>query len=181
MYQWRKSNPIKSSLHKRRERIRAKLRARGYLPPVGHQMTEEQKIIYQQIGNDDYRFWNIVKLKNNLHDGGTQINKTNIEKTNEQLLFERTKQSAKEKKLDFNLTIDDIIIPEYCPLLEVKLTFDYITESKDSYYSIDRINSDLGYVKGNVQVISLKANTMKNNATKEQLLIFSKNIIRLNS
>lgn len=184
MYQWRKSNPIKTSLHKRRETIRKKLRERGYLPPVGIEMTQQQKIIDQQISNDDYTFWDNVKLNGGigkLHNGGTQIKQQYIKKSNEQLLLERAKQSAKEKKLDFNLTIEDIIIPEYCPLLEVKLSFDYTTESRDTYYSVDRINSDLGYIKGNVQVLSLKANTMKNNANKQELLIFSKNIIKLNS
>lgn len=35
--------------------------------------------------------------------------------------------------------------------------------------SLDRINPDRGYVPGNVQVISFRANTLKNNATREEL------------
>lgn len=49
----------------------------------------------------------------------------------------------------------------------------------DNLMSVDRINSKLGYIKGNVQVISNKANRMKNDASIEELLIFSKNAIKM--
>jgi hypothetical protein len=38
-----------------------------------------------------------------------------------------------------------------------------------SSYSLDRIDSDKGYVKGNVQVISYRANMLKSNASIEEL------------
>jgi hypothetical protein len=41
---------------------------------------------------------------------------------------------------------------------------------------LDKIIPELGYVKGNVRIISTLANTMKSNATKDQLLTFAKNI-----
>jgi hypothetical protein len=45
--------------------------------------------------------------------------------------------------------------------------------------SLDRIIPELGYIKGNVRVISLLANQMKWNATKEQLLTFCRGVLAL--
>lgn len=89
-------------------------------------------------------------------------------KNPERTMFIAAKNRAKEKNLDFNLELSDILIPEFCPILEVQLV------PKTEYApSLDRINPIKGYVKGNVQVISRKANIMKNNATKEELVKFA--------
>lgn len=92
-------------------------------------------------------------------------------------MLQAAKQRAKKKGLEFNIGKEDIIIPEKCPYLDIPL---YPGE-KDNYKnspSLDRIDSSKGYIKGNVQVISSKANTMKNDASIEELITFSKNILK---
>jgi len=85
-------------------------------------------------------------------------------------LLYSTKSRAKRKKIKFELELKDIIIPKYCPILIVK--FD-----KDRYSpTLDRIKPELGYVPGNVRVISKKANTMKNDADFSELEKFAHNI-----
>lgn len=91
-------------------------------------------------------------------------------------LFIRAKDRARKTGLECNITEDDIIIPELCPLLNVPFIWG-TRNSKWYTYSLDRIDNSKGYVKGNVQVITYLANTMKSKATKEELLTFSKNII----
>lgn len=39
----------------------------------------------------------------------------------------------------------------------------------DNSPTVDRINNKLGYIKGNVKVISWRANRIKNNGNKEEL------------
>lgn len=86
-------------------------------------------------------------------------------------LFSRAKARAKDLNLEFTIEETDIHIPEICPVFKVPFTF----SNKQNQFSpsLDRIDSSKGYIKGNVQVISHLANTMKSNATKEQLLQFS--------
>jgi hypothetical protein len=88
------------------------------------------------------------------------------------------KKRSKKYNLAFNITIDDIIIPKKCPYLDIELTNYQGSGRQDSNVSLDRIIPELGYVKGNIEVISELANRMKNNATKEQLIEFSKNILK---
>jgi hypothetical protein len=100
-----------------------------------------------------------------------------IKNNREKYLLSRAKRSSKVKGLEFNLDLSDIQIPEYCTLLGIKLTSALGYGQLESNSSIDRIDSTKGYVKGNVWIISRKANTMKSNATKEQLILFANNII----
>jgi len=81
------------------------------------------------------------------------------------------KRKAKKKQLPFNLNSKDIleIIPNnfICPILNIQMEL----YSKDIMMSpsVDRIISQNGYVKNNIQIISNKANSIKNNATLEEL------------
>lgn len=90
-------------------------------------------------------------------------------------LFNNALKRALKNNLEFTITLDDIIIPKKCPLLNI----DLFTGNKKNYQnspSLDRIDINKGYIKGNIKVISTLANTMKNSATFEQLLTFSENI-----
>lgn len=90
-------------------------------------------------------------------------------------LLNTAKHRAKKKHLDFNITLEDIVLPKICPLLEIPLTMSKGKASENSY-SLDRIDSSKGYIKGNVWVISNRANLLKNNATLEELELLVNNI-----
>lgn len=97
-------------------------------------------------------------------------------------LYRTARQRAKTKGIPFNIEFTDLVFPTHCPILGIELkSYSGNTDRKpggrvDSY-SIDRIIPELGYTKGNVQVISHQANAMKSNATKEELLKFANWII----
>lgn len=92
-------------------------------------------------------------------------------------LLRGAKKRAKDKNLEFNITIEDISIPSICPLLQISL-FPGENKMSDNSPTIDRINPKLGYIKGNVWVISNKANRFKNDATLEELELLVANLRR---
>lgn len=89
--------------------------------------------------------------------------------------LKRLRARAKKEKIEFNLTIEDIIIPDICPLLEIPIKVNY-KASRFNSISCDRLDPSKGYIKGNIRFISQLANQMKNQATPEQLRTFCKNI-----
>jgi len=95
-----------------------------------------------------------------------------FEKYPEKHLFSRAKLRAKKKGYEFSLEVSDIIIPEKCPILNVPLKLG-TRENYEYTPSLDRIDNSKGYIKGNIQVISKKANSMKNSASVEELKAFS--------
>jgi hypothetical protein len=70
--------------------------------------------------------------------------------------------------LPCDISKDDVVIPERCPILGIPLSISSKTIG-DSSPSIDRIIPDRGYVKGNIVVVSFRANRIKNDATVEEL------------
>jgi hypothetical protein len=91
------------------------------------------------------------------------------EEQREAYLLIRAKSRAKRKGLDCTITVEDIIIPPVCPYFQ--RPFDKARFAA----SLDRIDSNKGYVPGNVQVISRLANAIKWNASSEELDLFCQN------
>jgi hypothetical protein len=83
------------------------------------------------------------------------------------------KRRAKQKGIDFDLTIEDIRNVSICPVFGFKLERANGSGGKPNSPSVDRIDPTKGYTKDNVQVISQLANNMKQDATPEQLLMFA--------
>lgn len=77
---------------------------------------------------------------------------------------------CKKHGIPFSLEPKDIVIPTHCPILGIPIVR-HLESSKvfEDSPAIDRIHPKKGYVKGNVAVISSKANRMKQDATIEEL------------
>lgn len=88
------------------------------------------------------------------------------------------RHKSKKLGLPFNLEKSDIIVPEYCPVLGIKLEYNP-KQPRWNSASVDRIIPSKGYVKGNIIVVSNLANTIKNMATIEQLKAVSDFYCRL--
>lgn len=74
----------------------------------------------------------------------------------------------RNRGLGWDIEEIDIVIPTHCPVLGISLEMGTRTQ-KDGSPSLDRINPKKGYVKGNVMVISWRANRLKSDATLEEI------------
>lgn len=83
-------------------------------------------------------------------------------------LIKLARHRAKSRNVPFSLTYRDIIIPEICPVLGIPLVHNK-QKLCDGSATLDRIRPDIGYVVGNVIVVSIKANRIKNDATLDDL------------
>jgi hypothetical protein len=95
--------------------------------------------------------------------------------------LDQIKTRAKLKQIEFNLDAEYLfsIQSDICPVFNFELSWGKSRKNAgfDSP-SLDRIDPTKGYIKGNVQWISHLANTMKQNATKEQLVQFANWILK---
>jgi hypothetical protein len=84
-------------------------------------------------------------------------------------MLARCKTRAKRKNMDFDLMPEDIMIPIVCPVLGIPL--EYVQGKGGSWNSpsLDRIDNDKGYIKGNVQIISKRANSIKSDASFDEI------------
>ena len=84
------------------------------------------------------------------------------------LLYKNIKSRCKRIGREFSIELEDIIIPEKCPVFGFELK----REDKQTWMSapsVDRIDSSKGYIKGNITVVSRRANILKRDAIVEEL------------
>jgi hypothetical protein len=80
------------------------------------------------------------------------------------------KKRAVKAGVPFTITRETLPpIPEYCPVLGIKLEINQ-KGFQDNSASLDRIKPELGYVPGNVIWISYRANSIKRDATPDEIM-----------
>lgn len=87
----------------------------------------------------------------------------------EKMMWTSAKHRAKLKGVKFEITPQDITIPLCCPVLGTTLARKATKGPADTSPTLDRLQPEKGYVVGNIAVISLRANRIKNDATLEEL------------
>lgn len=104
-----------------------------------------------------------------------------------QNMLNGARRRALEKQIPFDLDLDYLssIAPSHCPYLNSPLRWELNTGSgakpvafPDSP-SLDRIDSSQGYIKGNVVIVSHRANAIKRDATEQELIAMGRRIAQL--
>jgi hypothetical protein len=88
----------------------------------------------------------------------------------EQVMVISARLRAVRAGIPFALTVADVVVPDTCPILGIPLARTAGRPAPSSP-TLDRIRPELGYVPGNVQVISHRANTMKSDATFQEMVM----------
>lgn len=147
------------------EKVRAEANA-YYAKSENRKRRQEQQRKYWHTNPD-------AKYKNNEYKKA--YNKRHRAKDPVQYLIYTSRSRAKFKGLEHSITKQDLTIPTHCPVLGIELDYGPNATGRgrkhlDNCPSLDRINSSKGYVPGNVQIISWRANKLKQDATKEELV-----------
>lgn len=92
--------------------------------------------------------------------------------------FRTIRNKCGRQNIPFDLTFEDFLpIPTICPAYKTPMNYD---GDRDQQPTFDRIIPELGYVKGNVWLISHRANRMKSDGTlaeHEQLVEWLKSVL----
>jgi hypothetical protein len=130
-------------------------------------MSDIDKKESKRLYDIEYRKINIKKISQLSKIHYESIRKKKFVENPNHYLWYVARTRARKFNVDFSIEEQDIIIPEYCPILNLKLTKGngYLSNAM----SLDRVDNNKGYIKGNVRVISRKANLMKSCLTIELL------------
>jgi hypothetical protein len=95
-----------------------------------------------------------------------------IESNPARYLWKAAKARAKRKGIPFQISVEEVskLIPSdgLCPALGIPLRLEKVRASHHSM-SLDRIVPELGYIPGNVVIISHLANTLKSDVTDPEV------------
>jgi hypothetical protein len=85
--------------------------------------------------------------------------------------YNRLKNRSRQRGITFDLELEDIPkLPKYCPILGVELVINWGGKAQsDNSPTLDKIIPEKGYVKGNIDWLSSKANNLKADNTIETL------------
>ena len=136
------------------------------------QENKEHIKAYQQAYREANR--EVLRLKANLryHQNREEIltkEKATHRADPRRQMLSNSKTRASRKGLEHTLRLEDIVIPEVCPLLGIRLQVGDGCVC-DASPSLDRINPAKGYTPENTWIISNRANRIKTDATPHELI-----------
>ena len=106
------------------------------------------------------------KCKDNAHRQRCEVNP-------HKQIFASKKNHAKRVGVEFTLRYEDVVWPEYCPVLGIQLDYKRFNSDRTGRRfhspSFDRVNPNVGYTPENTIIVSARANTIKSNATVDEL------------
>jgi hypothetical protein len=118
-----------------------------------------------------------VRAREKRGDWRREYERTYAAENPQKYMLRGAKNRAEKYGIACTISEQDIVIPEFCPLLGLRLKRG-VGKQHAASPSLDRIEPSNGYVPGNVWVISHRANELKRDATVWELLTLASNLSR---
>lgn len=131
-----------------------------------HQLSKKYRIDYTRIRMKRTETTHTAKM---FAKWGANWDNDNWRKSE---IYHAMREKFRNKKAnnydwEFTINFGDIDFPTHCPILGIEL--DYFAPGRaENSPSFDRVNPTLGYIKGNVAIVSWRANRIKNDGTAEE-------------
>ena len=165
-------NELPNGSHKNRKRCRKC--AHAHMLERARARAEESRHS-RKSDPDAVRYWreyqcDWAKRRRSTSDGMARMRAADCKWRHENksgFLVSKAKRRALDLGLPFDLTPADVVVPETCPVLGIRLVNDN-TKTSDDSPTLDRFLPSVGYIRGNVCVVSYRANVLKSDATLEE-------------
>lgn len=161
---WRKNAEAENA--RRREKYRNDAKYRGEKLEYQRKYTKENaEVVNKRRKTDPVYYARRQEIER----------KSALKTSSQEMLLRNARWRAKNKLIAFDITVDDLDWPTHCPIFGVELVYRRTGQGKNGRVphpyaaSLDRRDNGKGYIKGNVSVISWRANKLKGNATAEEL------------
>lgn len=91
----------------------------------------------------------------------------------------RAKDRAKRFGREFDITEEDVLWNTVCPIFKIPIDYEVKGSPSNNSPALDRIDNSMGYIRGNVRVISQRANELKRDATYEEIKLLYENFFEV--
>lgn len=169
----------KNAHQKYRDSVKGKITKQKYANTPVRKLYEKKRSKTQEYKESQYKYIDSPKgiktrAKNAEYFRSKSKNYPEFVNLPQRWSYKRSIVGAKKRNMDFNLTYEEFIEPYtgYCALSGQKLycTKTVAQSSGNHTASCDRINSSLGYIRGNIEWVSKDINIAKMAKTNEQFL-----------
>ena len=115
----------------------------------------------------------VAKHKDKIRERERELDKKRRRADPRKTMVDNARRRSRQQKVPFSISYKDLVIPDVCPVLGIPL---FISDGKrsDNSPSLDKFIPEIGYVLGNIHVISAKANQLKSNGTIEEVTLLLK-------
>jgi len=152
------------------------------MPPLEKQCSKCRRVLsvemfFKEASAPDGLRCDCKQCKKKIEDKWTTQNPITVQTGN---MIRGARKRAKDKKIPFDLDYDYIrsIVTSHCPIFGTPLEWSALRNNGNiplpNSPSLDRIDPGRGYVKGNVWIISHRANQIKSDASHDELKLVTK-------